>query len=51
MTNSSKKFDLQGILNNIKSIISLESYSPDVNSDNVISTKIVERYFINVTIN
>ncbi|WP_304985363.1 hypothetical protein [Coxiella-like endosymbiont] len=42
MTNSSKKFDLQGILNNIKSMISLEGSTPDVNPDDVIGMKIAK---------
>ncbi|AKQ33559.1 hypothetical protein [Candidatus Coxiella mudrowiae] len=42
MTNSSKKFDLQGILNNIKSMISPEGSTPDVNPDDAISIKISE---------
>ena len=40
MTNSGKKFDLQGILNNIKSMISPESNTPNVNPDDEIGVKV-----------
>lgn len=40
MTNSSKKFDLQGILSNIKSMISPEGNTPNVNPDDAIGMKV-----------
>ena len=42
MSDSSKKFDFQGVLNNIKSMISLESSTPNPDPDDVIGMKITE---------
>ncbi|MFV9989152.1 MAG: hypothetical protein AB8V57_02515 [Coxiella endosymbiont of Dermacentor nuttalli] len=40
MINSGKKFDLHNILNNIKSMISSEGNTPDVNPDDAIGMKV-----------
>lgn len=42
MNNSGKKFDLQGILNNIKSMINPESNTPTPDPSDVIGMKIAE---------
>ena len=42
MSDSSKKFDFQGVLNNIKSMISLESNTPSPDPSDVIGMKITE---------
>ena len=42
MNNSGKKFDLQGILNNIKSMINPESNTPNPDPSDIIGMKIAE---------
>lgn len=42
MSNSGKKFDFQGVLNNIKSMISPESNTPSPDPSDAIGMKIAE---------